>query len=198
MSKVATNVFKYRSYTPIPFVILMLVFENATVTSLITGFLIAVIGELIRFWGVSWAGSETRTTGGVGGSNLIISGPFANVRNPLYVGNIIMYFGLGIMSFALFPYLQIIAITFFIFQYHLIVGEEETFLKRKFGDQYKRFLESVPKFFPRLTPYKDETNVQPKVSYSKGLKSEIRTLQAFCIVIVLIIVRWYLRVNNIL
>jgi protein-S-isoprenylcysteine O-methyltransferase Ste14 len=176
----------------------MLVFENANPASLVIGFLIALLGEFIRFWGVSWAGSETRTTGSVGGSNLIISGPFAYVRNPLYVGNILMYFGLGIMSFALFPYLQIIAIAFFILQYHLIVGEEESFLEKKFGEQYKRFVENVPGFFPRLTPYKDEKNIQPKVSYANGFKSEIRTLQAFTIVIILIVVKWYLRVNNIL
>jgi protein-S-isoprenylcysteine O-methyltransferase Ste14 len=198
MSNIAAKIFKYRSYTPIPFVILMLVFENANPVSLVVGFLIALLGELIRYWGVSWAGSETRTTGSVGGSNLIISGPFAYVRNPLYVGNILMYFGLGIMSFALFPYLQIIAIAFFILQYHLIIGEEESFLEKKFGEQYKRFVENVPRFFPRLTPYKDEKNIQPKVSYSKGFKSEIRTLQAFTIVIILIVVKWYLRVNNIL
>ncbi len=198
MSNIATKIFKYRSYTPIPFVILMLVFENANPASLVVGFLIALLGELIRFWGVSWAGSETRTTGGVGGTNLIISGPFAYVRNPLYVGNILMYFGLGIMSFALFPYLQVIAISFFILQYHLIVGEEESFLEKKFGEQFKRFIENVPRFFPRLTPYKDEKNIQPQVSFSNGFKSEIRTLQAFSIVIILIIVKWYLRVNNIL
>ena len=88
MSGMATKIFKYRSYTPIPFLILMLIFEKASVTSLVTGFVIALAGELIRLWGVSWAGSETRTTGGVGGSFLVISGPFAHVRNPLYVGNI--------------------------------------------------------------------------------------------------------------
>jgi protein-S-isoprenylcysteine O-methyltransferase Ste14 len=198
MSNIAAKIFKYRSYTPIPFVILMLVFENANPASLVIGFLIALLGELIRFWGVSWAGSETRTTGSVGGSNLIISGPFAYVRNPLYVGNILMYFGLGIMSFALFPYLQVIAISFFILQYHLIVGEEESFLEKKFGEQFKRFIINVPRFFPRLTPYKDEKNIQPKVSYANGFKSEIRTLQAFTIVIILIVVKWYLRVNNIL
>lgn len=198
MSNIAAKFFKYRSYTPIPFIILMLVFENSNPISLVTGFLIAVFGELIRFWGVSWAGSETRTTDGVGGSNLIISGPFAYVRNPLYVGNILMYFGLGVMSFALFPYLQIVAIAFFVLQYHLIVGEEEAFLKTKFGEHYNRFLENVPRFFPRFTPYKDEKNIQPKVSYAKGFKSEIRTLQAFTVVIILILVKWYLRVNNIL
>jgi len=71
MNNIATKIFKYRSYTPIPFVILMLIFENATVTSLLIGFIISVAGEFIRFWGVSWAGSETRTTGGVGGTFLV-------------------------------------------------------------------------------------------------------------------------------
>jgi protein-S-isoprenylcysteine O-methyltransferase Ste14 len=198
MSSIAAKIFKYRSYTPIPFVVLMLVFENASVGSLIVGFFIALIGELIRFWGVSWAGSETRTTGSVGGSNLIISGPFAYLRNPLYVGNILMYTGLGVMSFALFPYLQLVGIVFFILQYHLIVGEEESFLQKKFGEQYKRYVANVPRFFPRITPFKDETIPQPVVSFSEGFKSEIRTLQAFVIVIILIVVKWYIRVNNIL
>lgn len=198
MSQLAKQFFKYRSYTPIPFLILMLVYENANVTSLIIGFIIALAGELIRFWGVSWAGSETRTTGGVGGTYLIISGPFAHVRNPLYVGNILIYFGLGIMSYSLFPYLQMVAILFFAFQYHLIVTEEEGFLKEKFGEAYKKYLQNVPRFIPRLTPYKLNKVEQPPFKLNMGLKSETRTLQAFAIVALLILVKWYIRVNDIL
>jgi protein-S-isoprenylcysteine O-methyltransferase Ste14 len=128
MSKLASTLFKYRSYTPIPFLLVMVIFQEATPASLITGFSVSIVGELIRFWGVSWTGSETRTTSEVGGSNLIISGPFAYVRNPLYIGNVLIYLGLGIMSFALFPYLQIVALLFFVFQYHFIVKEEESYL----------------------------------------------------------------------
>lgn len=196
MSKLATKFFKYRSYTPIPFLILMLVFENANYTSLIIGFLIALSGELIRLWGVSWAGSETRTTGGVGGTYLIISGPFAYVRNPLYVGNILMYLGLGIMSFALFPYLQVVAILFFMLQYHLIVKEEEGFLKKKFADEYSNYVKNVPRFFPRLTAFSIKGFKQPAFNLNRGLKSETRTLQAFSVVAVLILIKWYLRTNN--
>lgn len=198
MNNIATKIFKYRSYTPIPFLILMLIYENATVTSLAVGFAIAFIGELIRLWGVSWAGSETRTTGGVGGSFLVISGPFAHVRNPLYVGNILMYLGLGIMSMSLFPYLQIIAILFFIMQYLFIVKEEEEFLKIKFSSDYKKYLENVPRFGWRLKPYKVESILQPEFILSKGLKSETRTLQAFGTAALLIIIKWYLSSNNIL
>ncbi len=198
MNNIATKIFKYRSYTPIPFLILMLIFENATITSLVVGFTIAITGELIRLWGVSWAGSETRTTGGVGGSFLVISGPFAHVRNPLYVGNILMYLGLGIMSMSLFPYLQIIAILFFIIQYLFIVKEEEEFLKIKFSGDYKNYLENVPRFGWRLNSYKDGSIPQPEFILSKGLKSETRTLQAFGTAALLIIIKWYLSLNNIL
>jgi len=198
MNNTATKIFKYRSYTPIPFVILMLIFENATITSLMIGFIIAVVGEFVRFWGVSWAGSETRTTGGVGGTYLVISGPFAYVRNPLYVGNILMYFGLGIMSMALVPYLQIVAIIFFIIQYNFIVKEEEVFLEKKFGDNYQKYLQNVPRFFPRVTKFKDNSIPQPNYKISAGLKSETRTLQAFAAIVFLILIKWYLSSNNIL
>lgn len=192
MKKLAELFFTYRSYTPIPFLILMIVFENSSVTSLIVGFIIALIGESIRLWGVSWAGSETRTTGKVGGTYLIISGPFAYVRNPLYVGNILIYLGLGIMSFALFPYLQIIALMFFLFQYYLIVKAEEEYLFNTFGEQYKKYFESVPRFFPRFTPHRDESVEQPPFKINEGLKSERRTLQALFAVSILILIKYFL------
>ena len=131
--------FKYRSYTPIPFIILMLLYENANIWSLIIGFITAVAGELLRLWGVSWAGSETRTTGHMEGTFLIISGPFAHVRNPLYIGNILIYLGMGIMSFAIFPYLQLVALLFFILQYYYIIKGEEEYLMNRYGDQFKEY-----------------------------------------------------------
>lgn len=192
--KFAQIIFKNRSYTPIPFLILMVFFEQATIWSLIVGLLISLIGEAIRLWGVSWAGSETRTTGNVGGTFLIISGPFAYVRNPLYVGNILIYLGFGIMSLALFPYLQIIALLFFVFQYSLIVSEEEDYLKRTYGEQYKKYFSSVPRFLPRFTPYKDSSVEQPPFDIKAGLKSERRTHQALIGVSMFLIVKFIIRV----
>jgi protein-S-isoprenylcysteine O-methyltransferase Ste14 len=193
MSNIASKFFKYRSYTPIPFLILMLIYENANVWSLILGFIIALIGEFIRFWGVSWAGSETRTTGSVGGTYLIISGPFAHVRNPLYVGNILMYLGLGVMSFSIFPYLQIAALIFFFVQYYYIIKEEEGYLRKTYGKSYEDFTNSVPRLIPRFTAYKAENVEQPPFDSKDGLKSEKRTLQAFGIVLITILLIWFFR-----
>ena len=193
MINISSLAFKYRSYTPIPFLILMLIFQQSTPLTLIIGFAVALIGELIRFWGVSWAGSETRTTGGVGGTFLIISGPFAYVRNPLYVGNILLYLGLGIISFALFPYLQIVAIIFFLIQYYFIVSEEEKYLLEKFKDDYKDYRKNVPAFFPRLFPYKNSNIVQPPRNPKAGFRSERRSLQAFIGISALLIILWLIR-----
>jgi len=193
MEKLSKKIFTYRSYTPIPFLILMVAYQQSNVWSLPLGLLIAVCGELIRLWAVSWAGSETRTTGKVGGTYLVINGPYAHVRNPLYVGNILIYFGLGIMSFALFPYLQIIALAFFVFQYYEIIKEEEGFLKEKFGNDFTEYYKNVPRIFPRLTPYRKEGVEQPEYDIKKGLRSERRTLQAFVIVAGTLIILWFLR-----
>lgn len=193
MKDFSSLLFKYRSYTPIPFLVLMLIFQESSIRTIIIGFVIALLGELIRFWGVSWAGSETRTTGSVGGTFLIISGPFAYVRNPLYVGNILIYLGLGIMSFAWFPYLQIVAIFFFLLQYYLIVKEEEGYLKEKFREEYKNYCKKVPPFFPRLTPYKNKSITQPPFSAAAGLRSETRSLQAFLGISLLLIILWLIR-----
>ena len=101
---------KYRSYTPIPFLLVMIWFAQPTILSLVAGCAVVLTGELIRFWGVSIAGAETRTTGTVGGTFLITNGPFSYVRNPLYVGNMMLYAGVGIMSMALFPWMLLLAI----------------------------------------------------------------------------------------
>lgn len=195
MSNFATKIFSYRSYTPIPFLIVMLAFQKATIESMIIGFIISLIGEGFRLWGVSVAGSETRTTGGVGGSFLVVTGAFAYVRNPLYLGNILLYLGIGVMSMSLFPYLQIGALIFFYIQYKFIIGEEEKYLEKTFGNQYEEYRNNVPRFLPRLTSFKNPGIEQPEYDIKKGLKSETRSLQAFAMVTILLVVLYLIGLN---
>ena len=191
-SSLANFFFKYRSYTPLPFIVIMLIYENANIWSLVVGFLMIIIGELIRLWGVSWAGSETRTTDKPGGTFLVISGPFAYMRNPLYLGNIIIYLAIGVMSFAIFPYLQIFALAFFFIQYYFIIRSEEEFLTTKYGDQYRKYSAYVNRFIPRLTPYKVRGIEQPSFKFKAGFKSEKRTLQAISILTLTIFFMWFI------
>ncbi|MDI6803436.1 MAG: isoprenylcysteine carboxylmethyltransferase family protein [Bacteroidota bacterium] len=185
--------FKYRSYTPIPFIILMVVFAKPTIYSIAGGLLVILFGEFIRLWGVSIAGSETRTTNSVGSSQLVTSGPFSYLRNPLYFGNICIYFGVGIMSWAGFPLLPIVTLSYFLFQYTLIVSLEEEHLTKTYGTEFQRYLKSVPKFFPAFKKYKYSGNEQPQLDWKRGIKSEQRTFQAILIIVFIIVVIWMLR-----
>ncbi|HVN47548.1 MAG TPA: methyltransferase, partial [Bacteroidota bacterium] len=115
MKALRNKLFTLRSYTPIPFLLLMLVFAQPTVATMALGFILVVLGEFFRFYGVAYAGSLTRVTGSVGAPEVIVAGPFARVRNPLYVGNMLTYIGIGIMSNALFPWLVLAAFAWFSF-----------------------------------------------------------------------------------
>ena len=179
--------FRYRSYTPLPFLVVMVLFARPTITSLVVGFAMVVLGEVIRFWGVSIAGAETRTTGRVGGTYLITTGPFAHVRNPLYLGNMIMYAGVGVMSMALFPWLLLAAVVWFYVQYSLIISREEEYLAAQFGGAYDDYRKHVPRFLPRLTPYRTEDPPPKRMNIAEGLASERRTLQAMALVTLLVV-----------
>ena len=171
----------------------MLIFQQTTLQSLIIGFVVALTGEAFRLWGVSYAGSETRTTGDVGGTYLVISGAFGHVRNPLYLGNILLYLGIGIMSNALFPYLQIVALVFFYIQYRLIIIAEEKYLKSAFGKSYEKYYNSVPRLIPRPTKYVDKSVPQPPLNVKAGLRSEKRSLQAFTIITAILIIQYLMN-----
>lgn len=189
MSDFRQKLFQYRSYTPLPFLAVMVIFARPNAATFLAGTVVLIAGELIRFWGVAFAGPLTRVTGSVGAPELVVSGPFGYVRNPLYVGNILMYAGIGIMANALSPWLVLVAVVYFVFQYRMIVSLEEEFLAGQFGESYMVYKQNVPRFLPRLAPYGRE-GAQQQPNWSGGYRSERRTLQAILLVTALIVLRW--------
>lgn len=182
--------FTCRSYTPIPFLVVMVIFSGPTTASLIIGFALALMGEMIRLWGVSYAGSETRTTGSVGGTHLVTSGPYAYVRNPLYIGNIFMYVGIGIMSNALMPYLPLVALGYFSFQYSAIVSLEEGYLSSTFPG-WKEYTSKVRRFVPGLSGFKGNSRLRPSLAH--GIRSERSSLLALSSISVLLLIIYFYR-----
>jgi protein-S-isoprenylcysteine O-methyltransferase Ste14 len=193
MKSFREKIFTLRSYTPIPFLLAMIAFAQPTVMTMAVGFVVAAAGEFIRFWGVAYAGSLTRVTGSVGAPEVIVTGPFAHIRNPLYAGNELTYVGIGIMSNALFPWLVIIAAVWFVFQYYQIVMLEESFLEKEFGAVYLDFKRNVPRFIPRLSVYVNPIQSKQLPNWKEAAHSERRTFQALSLVLVILIVLWYVR-----
>ncbi len=182
--------FKQRSYTPIPLLIGALILAKPTWVTVGIGFGSVLLGEAIRFWGVAYAGSATRTTGKAGGDRLVTDGPFGRVRNPLYVGNFFLSFGFMIMCWAWMPWMALIHICLFAVQYTLIVSLEEEYLSERFGNEYTQYRKEVKRWIPRFSPYACPDRSQPNLA--KTLQSERNTLQAIIAVSLLVLLRWHL------
>jgi protein-S-isoprenylcysteine O-methyltransferase Ste14 len=186
------RLFSSRSYTPIPFMVVMVMFAQPTLATFLAGLTVMVSGELIRFVGVAFAGPLTRVTGEVGAPELIVAGPFAYVRNPLYVGNMLLYVGVGIMANALAPWLVIGAAAYFFFQYTMIVSLEEKFLEEKFGESYRDYGRAVPRFVPRPRPYRSPVQGNQRPDWTSAATSERRTFQAIVPILIAIGIRWWI------
>src|SRR6516162_11621904 len=89
-SRLGGWLFRQRTWLPLPLVAALLLIpaepDAAGVSLWITGALVVAIGEGIRLWAVHHIGAISRTRSDRLGP-LISSGPFALIRNPLYVGN---------------------------------------------------------------------------------------------------------------
>jgi protein-S-isoprenylcysteine O-methyltransferase Ste14 len=78
--------------------------------------------------------------------NLVIKGLYRHVRNPMYVGILLILFGEALLfeSATLFLYAML---AFVIFHTAIVYYEEPT-LRRKFTDSYERYCNSVPRWIP--------------------------------------------------
>ena len=182
--------FQYRSFTPIPIVVVVLYNSNPVYPIFSFGCGLLLLGELIRIYAVSYAGSITRTTK-VGAPSLCTSGPYAITRNPLYLGNMIIFSGVTIIAGG--PYIWemfLFVFIFFTFQYGMIISLEEETLVNLFGESYYDYKKNVPRLFPRLSPWKSSDNRSP-TSIMKTLKTEKRTLQNIVLILCSIIARDY-------
>ena len=79
---------------------------------------------------------------------LVVTGLYKYVRNPMYVGVILILMG----HFLWFQTISIIMYGFFFFMAtHLfITGYEEPFLKKTFGTVYEDYTKKVPRWIPRI------------------------------------------------
>ncbi len=84
--------------------------------------------------------------------HLVVSGLYRFVRNPMYVAVLGLIFGQMLLfgSAALMAYGVTIWLAFLIF----VVSYEEPTLRRTFPEEYAAYFENVPRWIPRLTPWK--------------------------------------------
>lgn len=178
--------FRNRSYTPIPLALAILYFADPNWPLAGFGVLLMAAGEGIRLKGVHVAGGATRTRK-VGAPVLYTDGPFAYVRNPLYLGNMMLYSGVVLSAGGpmVWPLLAV-TVAFFISQYSFIISLEEETLLDRFGDSYRKYMDAVPRLLPRLNRWSGGKRVTPP-PWSKTIRTERRTLQILAVFLILML-----------
>ena len=85
---------------------------------------------------------------------LVVTGLYRYVRNPIYVGVAAVIFGQALLlgDWRLLWYAALLWLFFHVF---VLVYEEPT-LKQTFGAQYEDFRANVPRWIPRMTPWRPE------------------------------------------
>ena len=186
--KTGRFLFRYRGILGIPVFIVALFLGSPDLTSLIFGVGLLIFGEMIRIFSVAYTGPATRSST-INAKILVTSGPYAHVRNPIYLGN--FFIGMGgvvVLSGWVWWFFGIFVVLFWVY-YSLIVLAEEDFLRNEFGSRYIEYTKHVRRFIPRLTPYKGNLQVNP--DFGMAIQSERSTF----LVLILILIVGFLKVR---
>jgi protein-S-isoprenylcysteine O-methyltransferase Ste14 len=148
--------------------------------SIAAGLPLAFAGEAIRAWAVGYSGVTTRSDA-LEAPALVTAGPYAYVRNPLYVGNFVTAAGFAIaFTGANKPLVRLAivgsSLAVMLGVYSVIVPHEEEFLRTTFGSAFEEYAAGVPRIFPALEPAARQSG-----SYDPSVigKAESRTFITF-------------------
>jgi len=173
--------FRHRTSIPLPIVLALVIIppprSSASLSTplMLAGVLVAAAGELLRFAGVHHIGVISRTRSERLGP-LIDTGPFAHVRNPLYLGNILLWLGFAISARLL--WLAPIVVVLLALEYHAIVRWEEQLLESRMGEPYRDYKTRVPRWIPRITPAPSAVAVSPADQASPAAFTWVETLHS--------------------
>ena len=147
-----------------------------SLASFIIGTLFIFFGEFTRF--VS-SGTLKKFEG------VTRNGIYAYTRNPLYIGSFFLGTGACIISKDLL--FSLMFFIFFISLYNRVMLREERYLIGRYGEDYRRYIEEVPRIFPRKFSLKcvfSETSPALAIKNKEG-----KTLLGIALVLMIMITK---------
>jgi protein-S-isoprenylcysteine O-methyltransferase Ste14 len=121
-------------------------FEDTLLATLL-GALVALLGQFVRAMTI---GYRYVIRGGRGrrvyAEDLVTEGVYAHVRNPMYVGNLLIVIGVAIAANS-WPTIWL-GVPLALVMYICIVAAEEQYLLGRFGDAFKAYCRDVPRWLP--------------------------------------------------
>ncbi len=180
MTRIGAWLFRRRTILPLPLALAILLIPGRQAPGSAAlagvGVVLVALGEAIRLWGVRHIGAISRTRSDRLGP-LIASGPFARVRNPLYLGNVALWVGFAISARLL--WLAPVFVAILAFEYHAIVRWEERLLEERLGERYRAYAAQVSRWMPGWA--NPAPSAAPMFSWRETFYSERGTLVAIAI-----------------
>lgn len=139
-------VFRYRGWLLSPLLIVALVWPGSAIavswSAWPVGTGTVLLGVALRIWAQQHIRHRLKVP-----MQFTTTGPFQFVRNPLYIGNTLLWVGAAFASKVLW----LVPTTFFwcLGIYSLVTRHEEAQLQEIYGEPYRRYLAEVPRWLPR-------------------------------------------------
>ena len=126
--------------------IALLVYARPSPATLALGALPIAVGEALRLWATFHLHKNDALT---------VTGPYAYLRNPLYLGTLLIGLGFAIAasSTPAWVVLGVFVVGYFVYYMPYKNRIEGARLEALYGDAYRRYASAVPSLFPRLHPY---------------------------------------------
>jgi protein-S-isoprenylcysteine O-methyltransferase Ste14 len=132
------------------------------------GAFLLALTALLRTWGTSYLRAEVMRDRRVHTDRLLADGPYRHVRNPLYLGNILMAMGVGLMASRTGFLILTLGMTVFVIR---LLLREEFELLRDQGEAYRRYCAAVPRLVPALAARVPAAGNVPQ--WGQGLRAEL-------------------------
>jgi len=126
--------------------------DSPELARIVTGIFLAgtavlVLAALVRSWAEAYLHSAVVHDMDLHSERLVADGPYRHLRNPLYLGNILLGLGMGPMASRSGFFVMTIGMT--VFAYRLVLHEEAKLLASQ-GEGYRRYFDAVPRLWPSL------------------------------------------------
>lgn len=133
-----------RARLPLGFLLggVFILFARPNPALLPAGLAVALVGLLLRAWAAGYIEKN---------SALSTGGPYAHVRNPLYLGSFLLALGFAL---ACSWWFVLMVAAFFVLIYAPTIRQERLVMSRLFPAEYPAYEANVPLFVPRPTPWR--------------------------------------------
>lgn len=163
-------------------------YSRPTATSLLVGLVPVLVGEGLRIWATGHLHKNDALT---------VTGPYAYLRNPLYLGTLLIALGFALLADSTLGYtiLALFAAVYFFYYMPYKDRIESARLESLYGDAYRRYSAAVPSLIPRLhayVPLGAETAPKPEWSARFRDNNELGTALGVLAVVLTLVARWAL------